>query len=114
MYGILVQTFDSNNTVTHYEKHPLKGLMVLYLGDLTYANNYPFHDNVRWDTSRRFTKRSAVYQPWIWTGGSHEIDFAPEISPVYSSYKTHYMEGETMRVTFESSFVWYKVDAVFV
>ncbi|GAB4837864.1 hypothetical protein Ancab_027390 [Ancistrocladus abbreviatus] len=87
--GILVQTFDSNNTVTHYEKNQLKGLTVLYLGDLPYVNNYPFHDNVRWDTWRRFTEISAAYQPWIWTGGSHEIDFAPEI---YSSSHVHAYE----------------------
>lgn len=34
-------------------------------------------------------------------------------SPMYNSYLHHYMEGETMRVTYESWFVEYKVDVVF-
>lgn len=34
-------------------------------------------------------------------------------SPWYNSNTYHYMEGETMRVTFESWFVEYKVDVVF-
>lgn len=34
-------------------------------------------------------------------------------SPWYNSYNYHFMEGETMRVMFESWFVQYKVDLVF-
>ncbi|GLT86180.1 hypothetical protein SLE2022_043360 [Rubroshorea leprosula] len=34
-------------------------------------------------------------------------------SPWYNSYNYHYMEGETMRVMYESWFVQYKVDVVF-
>lgn len=34
-------------------------------------------------------------------------------SPWYNSNSYHYMEGETMRVMFESWFVQYKVDLVF-
>ncbi|KAL8543093.1 hypothetical protein ACS0TY_003831 [Phlomoides rotata] len=34
-------------------------------------------------------------------------------SPWYNNYKYHYMEGESMRVMFESWFVKYKVDVVF-
>ncbi|XP_008237014.1 PREDICTED: purple acid phosphatase 2-like [Prunus mume] len=79
LIGDLGQTFDSNRTLTHYELNPLKGQTVLYLGDLSYANDYPYHDNVRWDTWGRFTERSAAYQPWIWSAGNHEIDFAPEL-----------------------------------
>jgi hypothetical protein len=52
---------------------------MLYVGDLSYANDYPFHDNNRWDTWGRFIERVAAYQPWIWTAGNHEIDFAPEL-----------------------------------
>lgn len=44
----------------------------------TYADNYN-HDNNRWDTWGRFLERSAAYQPWIWTAGNHELDFAPEL-----------------------------------
>lgn len=81
--GDLGQSFDSNKTLTHYEMNPQKGQTVLFVGDLSYADNYPNHDNVRWDTWGRFTERSAAYQPWIWTAGNHEIDFAPEIVSKY-------------------------------
>ena len=77
--GDLGQTFDSNRTVTHYELNPTKGQALLYVGDLSYADAYPFHDNTRWDTWGRFIERNAAYQPWIWTAGNHEIDFVPEI-----------------------------------
>ncbi|XP_061353766.1 purple acid phosphatase isoform X3 [Gastrolobium bilobum] len=77
--GDLGQSFDSNKTLSHYEMNPRKGQTVLFVGDLSYADNYPNHDNVRWDTWGRFAERSVAYQPWIWTAGNHEIDFAPEI-----------------------------------
>ncbi|RHN59886.1 putative Acid phosphatase [Medicago truncatula] len=187
--GDLGQTFDSNRTLSHYQSNSTKGQTVLFVGDLSYADNYPNHDNVRWDTWGRFAERSVAYQPWIWTVGNHELDFAPEIgetepfkpfshryqtpykasqstspfwysikrasahiivlasysaygkytpqyawleeelprvnrkktpwlivlmhSPWYNSNSYHYMEGETMRVMFESWFVKYKVDVVF-
>lgn len=77
--GDLGQSFDSNKTLTHYESNPVKGEAVLFVGDLSYADNYSNHDNVRWDSWARFVERSVAYQPWIWTVGNHEIDFAPEI-----------------------------------
>ncbi|KAL9274727.1 Purple acid phosphatase 10-like protein [Drosera capensis] len=189
LIGDLGQTYDSNATLTHYQNNPLKGQTLLFVGDLSYADDHPFHDNRRWDSWGRFTERSVAYQPWIWTAGNHELDFAPELeefepfkpfahryhvpfrasgstarfwysvkrasayiivlssysaygkytpqyewllaelpkvnrsetpwlivlmhSPWYNSNNYHYMEGETMRVIFESWFVQYKVDAVF-
>ncbi|XP_027148300.1 purple acid phosphatase-like [Coffea eugenioides] len=189
LIGDLGQTFDSNTTVAHYQLNPAKGQTVLYVGDLSYADDYPYHNNIRWDTWGRFTERSAAYQPWIWTAGNHEIDFSPNIGepkpfkpythryfvpyrpsdstsplwysikrasahiivmssysgygkytpqykwftselsrvnrnetpwlivlmhcPMYNSYETHYMEGETMRVMYEKWLVEYKVDVVF-
>ncbi|KAL9684310.1 hypothetical protein QQ045_021745 [Rhodiola kirilowii] len=77
--GDLGQTFDSNDTLTHYENNPIGGQTMLYIGDLSYADNHPNHDNVRWDTWGRFVERSNAYQPWIWVTGNHEIDFAPEL-----------------------------------
>ncbi|ONK75734.1 uncharacterized protein A4U43_C03F19980 [Asparagus officinalis] len=187
--GDLGQTYDSNSTLTHYQMNPMKGQTVLFVGDLSYADDHLNHDNVRWDTWGRFVERSTAYQPWIWTAGNHEIDFAPELgetepfkpyrhryhvpykasgstspfwysikrasahiivlasysaygkytpqyewleaelpkvnrsetpwlivllhSPWYNSNNYHYMEGESMRVMFESWFVKYKVDVVF-
>nr|XP_043619262.1 purple acid phosphatase 2-like [Erigeron canadensis] len=77
--GDLGQTYDSNRTLTNYEMNPVKGQTVLFLGDLSYADEYPFHDNVRWDTWGRFVERSTAYQPWIWTSGNHELDYEPKI-----------------------------------
>ncbi|CAH2051635.1 unnamed protein product [Thlaspi arvense] len=96
LIGDLGQTFDSNITLTHYEKNPTKGQTVLYLGDLSYADTYPYHDNTRWDTWGRFVERSTAYQPWIWTTGNHELDFAPKIGetkpfkPFTRRYRTPY------------------------
>ncbi|CAD6229630.1 unnamed protein product [Miscanthus lutarioriparius] len=78
LIGDLGQSFDSNVTLTHYESNA-KAQAVLFVGDLSYADNYPYHDNVRWDTWARFVERNVAYQPWIWTAGNHEIDFAPEL-----------------------------------
>ncbi|EPS60634.1 hypothetical protein M569_14168, partial [Genlisea aurea] len=77
LIGDLGQTFNSNKTLTQYQENPLNAQALLYVGDLSYADQYPDHDNVRWDTWGRFIERSAAYQPWIWTVGNHEIDFAP-------------------------------------
>ncbi|XP_029118054.2 purple acid phosphatase isoform X2 [Elaeis guineensis] len=78
LIGDLGQSFDSNITLSHYESNP-KAQTVLFVGDLSYADDHPYHDNVRWDTWGRFTERSTAYQPWIWVAGNHEIDFAPEL-----------------------------------
>lgn len=77
--GDIGQTYDSNKTLVHYEQNPTKGQAVLFVGDLSYADEHPFSDNVRWDTWGRFSERSVAYQPWIWTAGNHEIDFSPEL-----------------------------------
>ena len=77
--GDLGQTYDSNRTVTHYELNPAKGQALLYVGDLSYADAYPLHDNTRWDAWGIFIERNTAYQPWIWTAGNHEIDFVPDI-----------------------------------
>lgn len=186
LIGDLGQTFDSNSTLSHYESNG--GAAVLFVGDLSYADTYPLHDNRRWDSWARFVERSVAYQPWLWTTGNHELDYAPELgettpfkpfthryptphraagstepfwysvkiasahvivlasysaygkytpqwtwlqdelkkvdrevtpwlvvlmhSPWYNSNGYHYMEGETMRVQFESWLVDAKVDVV--
>lgn len=79
LIGDLGQTYDSNRTLAHYELNPSKGQTLLFVGDLSYADDYPLHDNTRWDTWGRFVERNAAYQPWIWTAGNHEIDFAPNL-----------------------------------
>lgn len=59
------------------------------LGDLSYADNHPNHDQVKWDTFGRFIERSAAYQPWIHTAGNHEIDYAPEIVSISYNSRFH-------------------------
>ncbi|KAG9142505.1 hypothetical protein Leryth_017015 [Lithospermum erythrorhizon] len=109
LLGDLGQTYDSNKTLTHYELNPTKGQAVLFVGDLSYADNYPDHDNARWDTWARFAERSMAYQPWIWTAGNHEIDFAPEIGetkpfkPFTHRYRTPYKSSGS------SSPLWYSI-----
>ncbi|KAI5068227.1 hypothetical protein GOP47_0016572 [Adiantum capillus-veneris] len=75
--GDLGQTFDSNRTLQHYMQG--NGQALLYVGDLSYADNYPNHDNRRWDTWGRFVEPSTAYQAWIWTAGNHELDFVPDL-----------------------------------
>ncbi|KAF0914492.1 hypothetical protein E2562_028971 [Oryza meyeriana var. granulata] len=77
LIGDLGQTFHSNDTLTHYEA--TGGDAVLFMGDLSYADKHPLHDNNRWDTWGRFSERSVAYQPWIWVTGNHEVDYAPEL-----------------------------------
>ncbi|OVA08699.1 Phosphoesterase domain [Macleaya cordata] len=92
LIGDLGQSYDSNKTLTHYESNLAKGQTVLFVGDLSYADNYPLHDNVRWDTWARFVERSVAYQPWIWTAGNHEIDFLPEYGETipFKPYRNRY------------------------
>lgn len=59
--------------------NPVKGQAVLFVGDLSYADHYEFHDNSRWDSWGRFAERSTAFQPWIWTAGNHELDYEPSI-----------------------------------
>ncbi|KAK1369552.1 Purple acid phosphatase [Heracleum sosnowskyi] len=109
LIGDLGQSYDSNVTLTHYELNPTKGKTVLFVGDLSYADQYPDHDNRRWDTWGRFVERSAAYQPWIWTAGNHEIDFVPEIGenkpfkPYTHRYHTPY------RVSNSTAPFWYSI-----
>ncbi|CAA0807654.1 Purple acid phosphatase 10 [Striga hermonthica] len=109
LIGDLGQTYDSNSTLTHYESNPIKGETVLFVGDLSYADKYPNHDNNRWDTWGRFVERSNAYQPWIWIAGNHEIDFAPEIGepepfkPYTSRYPVPYKASNS------TSPLWYSI-----
>ncbi|CAL0309019.1 unnamed protein product [Lupinus luteus] len=151
--GDLGQTFDSNTTLTHYQNS--KGNTLLYVGDLSYADNYPNHDNGETQPFKPFSNRyhtpyvaSQSTEPYYYSikrGPAHIIVLAsysaygtsslqykwltselPKVdrtktswlivlmhAPWYNSYYSHYMEGEPMRVVFESLFVKYKVDIVF-
>ncbi|KAH7524147.1 purple acid phosphatase 2 [Ziziphus jujuba] len=107
--GDLGQTHDSNRTLTHYELNPAKGQTVLFVGDLSYADDYPFHDNARWDTWGRFVERNAAYQPWITTVGNHEIDFAPHLNETkpFKPYTNRY--HVPYKAAHSTSPLWYSI-----
>ncbi|XP_065637869.1 purple acid phosphatase 5 [Quercus suber] len=106
--GDLGQTFDSYGTLKHYMANP-KGQAMLFVGDLSYADDHPQHDNERWDEWGRFVEKSTAYQPWIWAAGNHEIDFAPELEenvpfkPYLHRYHTPYQESQS------TSPLWYSI-----
>lgn len=85
--GDLGQTYNSLSTVEHYMQSG--GQAILFVGDLSYADRYDYHDvGVRWDSWARFVERIAAYQPWMWSAGNHEIEYMPHMvkSLEYSSY----------------------------
>ncbi|KAI5058008.1 hypothetical protein GOP47_0028023 [Adiantum capillus-veneris] len=105
--GDLGQTYDSQKTLEHYKTS--SGKTVLYVGDLSYADNYAFDNGERWDTWGRFVEPSTAYQPWIWTAGNHEIEFRPEFGetkpfkPFLHRYATPYLASKS------TSSLWYAV-----
>ncbi|KAE8649451.1 purple acid phosphatase 2 [Cucumis sativus] len=48
--GNLGETYDSNQMFVHYYSNS-KGQAVLFVGDLSYADNHSFHDNRKWNQS---------------------------------------------------------------
>ncbi|PKI38601.1 hypothetical protein CRG98_041034 [Punica granatum] len=107
--GDLGQTADSNQTLTHYILNPKKGQTMLFVGDLSYADDHPYHNNIRWDTWGRFIEQSAAYQPWIWVSGNHELDYAPELGetqpfkPYLHRYYVPYKDSQS------TSPLWYSI-----
>lgn len=75
--GDLGQTPDSLQTLLNY--HEKEGEAVLYVGDLSYADEHPNFDPVKWDTFGRLVERSTAYHPWILAAGNHEVEYGPEI-----------------------------------
>lgn len=74
--GDLGQTYDSLSTLQHYMNSGAK--TVLFVGDLSYADRYKYHNvGVRWDSWGRFVEPSTAYQTWIWNTGNHEIEYMP-------------------------------------
>ncbi|CAN6714368.1 unnamed protein product [Malus baccata var. baccata] len=112
LMGDLGQTFDSNMTLAHYEANPRKGQTVLFLGELSYADDHSNHDQVKWDTFGRFIERNKYTPQYQWL--EQELPKVNRSETAWLiAYNYHYMEGESMRVQFESWFVQHKVDVVF-
>ncbi|KAM0951741.1 putative Acid phosphatase [Dioscorea sansibarensis] len=101
-------SYDSNITLAHYESNLAKGQAVLFVGDLSYADNYN-HNNIRWDTWGRFVERSAAYQPWIWTVGNHEIDFAPELGEIEPFKPYWYRYHVPYKASNSTAPFWYSI-----
>uniref|UniRef100_A0A7C9FPI3 Purple acid phosphatase n=1 Tax=Opuntia streptacantha TaxID=393608 RepID=A0A7C9FPI3_OPUST len=109
LIGDLGQTHDSNRTLTHYERNPTKGNTLLFVGDLSYADNYPNHDNARWDTWGRFVERNAAYQPWIWVAGNHEIDFLPALGEPIPFKPYTYRFPTPHKASLSTAPYWYSI-----
>lgn len=76
--GDLGQTYNSLSTLQHYKQTGAQ--TVLFVGDLSYADQYKYNNiGVRWDSWGRFIEPIAAYQPWIWTAGNHEIEYMPDL-----------------------------------
>ncbi|KAI6701170.1 hypothetical protein NL676_015494 [Syzygium grande] len=109
LIGDLGQTHDSNVTLTHYEQNPYNPKSVLFVGDLSYADDHPLHNNLRWDSWGRFVERSVAYQHWIWVAGNHEIDYCPEIGE-YTPFKPYLHRYEVpYRDSNSTSPLWYSI-----
>ncbi|KAL6511184.1 hypothetical protein OROHE_020553 [Orobanche hederae] len=94
--GDLEKSYASNQTLEHYMSNPI-GQAVLFVNDISYADHYSFHDNVRWDAWGRFAETCTAYQSWIWTASNQEIDFAPEIGEYKHRYHVPYRaSGNTL------------------
>jgi hypothetical protein len=105
--GDLGQSYDSVTTLEHYAQS--SGKCLLYVGDLSYADNYPFYYQVRWDTWSRLIESSAAYQPWIWTSGNHEIEFLPEVgeTKIFKSFKARF--PTPYKASNSTSPLWYSI-----
>lgn len=106
--GDLGQTHNSLSTIKHYMQ--TRGQTVLFVGDLSYADNYKYNDTgVRWDSWSRFIERSAAYQPWIWSAGNHEIEYEPNMGEVLP-FKSYLHRFPTpYKASNSSSPLWYAV-----
>ncbi|CAH9136115.1 unnamed protein product [Cuscuta epithymum] len=106
--GDLGQTFNSLSTLEHYMQSG--GQTVLFVGDLSYADRYQYHDvGVRWDTWGRFIEKSGAYQPWIWSTGNHEIEYMPYMGEVipFKSYLVRY--PTPYKASKSSNPMWYAI-----
>ncbi|KAL3699280.1 hypothetical protein R1sor_017302 [Riccia sorocarpa] len=105
--GDLGQTADSLATLEHYMNG--SGQALLFVGDLSYADVYPYHDNNRWDTWCRLIEPSAAYQPWIWTAGNHELDFLPEFGETIPFKPYTHRFHVPFRASNSTSPMWYSI-----
>jgi hypothetical protein len=107
LIGDLGQTYDTVTTLQHYLQS--SGQCVLYVGDLSYADLYPFYYQVRWDTWSRLIEGSAAYQPWIWTSGNHDIEFLPQVGEIkpFKSFKHRF--PTPYQASNSTSPLWYSI-----
>ncbi|KAL9339268.1 hypothetical protein Peur_068283 [Populus x canadensis] len=106
--GDLGQTYNSLSTLEHYMQSGAQ--VVLFVGDLAYADRYMYNDvGIRWDTWGRFVERSAAYQPWMWSVGNHEIEYMPYLGEVipFKSYLNRYPTPHLASKS--SSPLWYAI-----
>ncbi|RAL44181.1 hypothetical protein DM860_016427 [Cuscuta australis] len=106
--GDLGQTFNSLSTLEHYMQSG--GQTVLFVGDLSYADRYQYHDvGVRWDSWGRFIEKSGAYQPWIWSAGNHEIEYMPYMGEVIPFRSFLFRYPTPYRGSKSSNPLWYAI-----
>ncbi|KAK4727780.1 hypothetical protein R3W88_032697 [Solanum pinnatisectum] len=106
--GDLGQTYNSLSTLQHYMNSGAKS--VLFVGDLSYADRYKYHDvGVRWDSWGRFVEPSTAYQPWIWNTGNHEIEYMPYMGEVTMFKSYLYRYPTPYQASNSTSPLWYSI-----
>lgn len=105
--GDLGQTFDSLSTFEHYLQS--NGQTVLYVGDLSYADDHKFDNGIRWDTWGRFVEPSTAYQPWIWTSGNHEIEFKQNLGEIVAFKPFLHRYYVPFKASSSTSPLWYAI-----
>nr|XP_043624591.1 bifunctional purple acid phosphatase 26-like [Erigeron canadensis] len=106
--GDMGQTYNSLSTFEHYIESGAQ--TVLHVGDLSYADQYFYHDvGVRWDSYGRFVERNTAYQPWLWTVGNHEVEYFPYMNEVDPFKQYLYRYATPYKASGSSSPLWYAV-----
>ncbi|EOA34655.1 hypothetical protein CARUB_v10022218mg [Capsella rubella] len=106
--GDLGQTYASNETLYHYMSNPV-GEAVLFVGDLSYADDHPNHDQRKWDSWGRFMEPCAAYQPFIFAAGNHEIDFVPTIGEPHAFKPYTHRYPNAYKDSGSTSPLWYSL-----
>ncbi|XP_074591277.1 phosphoenolpyruvate phosphatase-like isoform X1 [Curcuma longa] len=105
--GDLGQTYNSLSTLNHYMESG--GQTLLFVGDLSYADNYKHNDGIRWDSWGCLVEKSAAYQPWIWTTGNHEIEYRPDLGETTMFKAFLHRFSTPYKASQSSSPLWYAI-----
>ncbi|WOK95079.1 phosphoenolpyruvate phosphatase [Canna indica] len=105
--GDLGQTYNSLSTLEHYMKTGAQA--ILFVGDLSYADNYKYNDGIRWDSWGRLVEKVAAYQPWIWNTGNHEIEYRPDLGEASPCKAYLHRYSTPYKASKSTSPLWYAI-----